>query len=1025
MPVANVNDPVEVLDRLDDILREESEYKRESCIRALFTEVFDWRRAEGTLPVSGDNPPLDGRIIAGREGVSAVYLHMDNADRVTAAAVSAAARSLGNALADDLLLLFTNRSHDEFHVTHPDPTDFHPRLRRLVVRRREHSRMVARQLAQMWHDYERGGESIHDALAKAFSAEHLTERFHTKYKRIFSATKKLIQGFEEERELDMFTQTLLNRLVFTHFISRIGWLTYDGGGDYLNALWGDHRSRALRPNFYVARLEPLFFADLNDTQPADLNDSDSAFHATIRNMPFLNCGMLEENELDRREGVHVPDEAIEPVITELLGHFDFTITESTSDDTEVAVDPELLGMVFEELVNERNDLSGYYTPRPVVSFMCREALKGFLFGERTGLSAQLIMELVDERNVRNISVEDARLIAQALEGVTVVDPACGSGAYLLGMMRELVELRTALFDAGAESKSAYDLKRDILRSNLHGADLDEFAVNLAKFRLWLSLVIEDEGDEPEPLPNLDFKIICGDSLHSQNPQENNAFLAHLVRLSGIADLKARYMEASTKADRDRLRVELTEARADIISALGGTALSNRAIDWLAEFSEVMSEGGFDIVISSPPHLKHQRIGNKAELVSLYRDTVTARSDLYCYFYARGLQLLRDGGMHVFSCSGGWLDTDYGAKLQEHLLRTASVEAIYESAVERQLSTAQTKSLISVIRKGVNDYGRRTRFIYLMAEFERAVSEANLRRERTLSRADLMESDLGTDGRERCRYAGNKWGANYLRAPDIYHYTISQYGSRLVRLGDLADVRSGIVTGANHFFLLTEETIKMWNVESAYLRPAMTSPLESHSIAIDPSHLPNWLFMCHSDISDMAGTGALDYIQWGECRGYHQRPSAKSRPRWYDLGMKEEVHLAMGKLADKVARSYFSPSGLLFTDNFHIMSVRDKGSAISLCAALNSTLFQLVFFTEARAHATEGVRSIQTRDAAELLVVDPSLLGGLDAAMFDPSDWDVLNPSAERRKLDAIIFDVLGITRGERDAVREGVSEITL
>lgn len=248
---------------------------------------------------------------------------------------------------------------------------------------------------------------------------------------------------------------------------------------------------------------------------------------------------------------------------------------------------------------------------------------------------------------------------------------------------------------------------------------------------------------------------------------------------------------------------------------------------------------------------------------------------------------------------------------------------------------------------------------------------------------------------------------------------------MVRLGDLADVRTGITTGANRFFLLTEETVNRWNVEPAYLRPVMTSPLESQSIVIDTNFLPNRLFLCHAGIDDLAGTGALDYIRWGEDQGYHRRASFETRSRWYDLGRKEEAHLAMGKLADKVARSYFSPPGLLFTDNFQILTVRGNVSAVSICAALNSTLFQLMFFTEARANYTEGVRSIQTRGAAELLVVDPALLGKLDAAILDSSDWDVLNPSAERRELDALVFDVLGVTIGERDAVCEGVSEIVL
>ena len=570
----------------------------------------------------------------------------------------------------------------------------------------------------------------------------MTERFYSEYKRIYATVKSRIVGFVDESELELFSQTLLNRLMFVHFVSRKGWLTYDGSTDYLDAMWSDHRSQALRFNFYATHLKPLFFSGMNDSQSTGLNRNDPTFHAAIEDVPYLNGGLFDANELDRRVGVHVPDEAIEPVITELFGRFDFTITESTLHDAEVAVDPELLGMVFEELVNEWHDLSDCHTPRPVVSFMSREALKGFLSGMQTGLSDQAIAELVDERSTRNISVDDARVVARALERVTVVDPACGSGAYLLGMMRELVGLRTALFDAGADSQPLYDLKLQIIRNNLHGADLDEFAVNLTKFRLWLSLVIEDEGDSPRPLPNLDFKIACGDSLLSGDPQENSHYLAHLTRNSGIADLKAKFVEAWSRADKDRLRLEITNSQANIRSALGGITLSDKAIDWQTEFAEVMGDGGFDIVISSPPHLRHQDIENKPDLVSLYGDAVTARSDLYCYFYARALQLLRDGGMHVFACSSGWLDTDYGAKLQGHLLKTTSIEAIYESAVERQLSTAPTKTLISVIRKGVNDYGHRTRFIYLMAEFERAVSDANLRRERTLNRDQLMESGLG-------------------------------------------------------------------------------------------------------------------------------------------------------------------------------------------------------------------------------------------------------------------------------------------
>ena len=568
MPIANVNDAIEVLKGLDDILCEESADKRVCDIRALFTEVLDWRRAEGTVPMRDvhEDLPADVRLIANRDGISAVYLPLENAESVTAAAVRDAARSLDNTMSDDLLLLFTNRNHDEFHIIHPDLTYSPPRLRRMVTRRGEHNRAMARQIANMWYDYERGDESVHDAIVRGFSVDSLTERFYTEYKRAFAAVKGRITGFGDESELDLFTQMLFNRLMFVHFISRKGWLTYEGSTDYLSALWSDHWSQALQPNFYCSLLKPLFFAEPNDIQPVDLNDNDPALCATIGDVPFLNGGLFDENELDWLDGVHVPNEAIEPVITELLGRFEFTVADYAPDDAELAVDPEMLGMVFEKLVNDRHYRNGYYTPRPVVSFMCREALKGFLSGTSTSLSEEEIAELVDERNARNLSVADARAVARALEHVKVVDPACGSGAYLLGMMRELAGLRAALIDVGADARSAYDLKLEFIKNNLHGADLDEYAVNLAKLRLWLSLVFEDEDARPDPLPNLDFKIVRGDSLLSQNPQENGHYLAHLARVSGITELKVKFLASRARADRDILRAEITEAQENIRSA---------------------------------------------------------------------------------------------------------------------------------------------------------------------------------------------------------------------------------------------------------------------------------------------------------------------------------------------------------------------------------------------------------------------------------------------------------------------------
>ena len=161
----------------------------------------------------------------------------------------------------------------------------------------------------------------------------------------------------------------------------------------------------------MARLHPLFFSGLNNPHSRDLTEG---LTTLIGDVPFLNGGLFEETELDRRVGITVPDAAIAQVLTGLFDRFNFTVMESTPFDIEVAVDPEMLGKVFEELVTGRHDSGAYYTPRPVVSFMCREALKGYLEGQETSLSPEAIAQFVDRHDTEDIQVAQARRIAEAL-----------------------------------------------------------------------------------------------------------------------------------------------------------------------------------------------------------------------------------------------------------------------------------------------------------------------------------------------------------------------------------------------------------------------------------------------------------------------------------------------------------------------------------------------------------------------------------------------------------------------------------
>jgi SAM-dependent methyltransferase len=197
----------------------------------------------------------------------------------------------------------------------------------------------------------------------------------------------------------------------------------------------------------------------------------------------------------------------------------------------------MLGKVFEELVTGRHETGSYYTPRPIVSFMCREALKGYLKTRVSGLSDDAVARYVDQHDVSAITREAAVRILDALETITIVDPACGSGAYLLGMMQELLELENLLYNPSliARAEDTYKSKLRIIEKNVYGVDIDQFAVNTAMLRLWLSLIVDYEGEgDPLPLPNLDFKISCGDSLVGPNPQEiiSDMFRAKCNEMAG-------------------------------------------------------------------------------------------------------------------------------------------------------------------------------------------------------------------------------------------------------------------------------------------------------------------------------------------------------------------------------------------------------------------------------------------------------------------------------------------------------------
>ena len=692
MPILNRDDAVEVESRIVGIF-EASPGGRAEAVRGLFVEVLDFDRAFGQVDLgaaaSSAGLPASVERVASSGGVHVVFLSLETApsDRVRKAELATAAKVVTDQLGGDLLLVVANASFSQLHLVYPSFEGVRPVLRRMVVERDLPRRTAVQQVSNIyWKSRDTG--SIQRALDEAFDVEPVTREFFREYKRVFEAATTWIADFDNDTENEnkrRFVQTLFNRLMFVYFLSRKGWLTFKGDKDYLNALWRDYQAtEGEHKNFYVDRLRLLFFEGLNNPRSQDTTSEPEA-DRLIGHVPFLNGGLFEKTKLDDQVELSssetvtvVPDEAIKPILSDLFDHFNFTVMESTPFDVEIAVDPEMLGKVFEELVTGRHDSGAYYTPRPVVAFMCREALKGYLEGQDTDVPPEAIAQFVDQRVTSGISsVASARKVAAALEEVTVVDPACGSGAYLLGMMQELVELQTALFNVGVDQKGLYELKLHIIERNLYGVDIDDFAVNIAMLRLWLSLAIEFEGDKPPPLPNLDFKVLCGDSLLGPDPSSGvmvqGALGYDADRVRELGELKAAYMRASEGTEKSRVRRKIQEVKADIGDALGAVGTQENAVDWRIEFAEVFAHRrGFDIVIANPPYVESRSSSISEGAKDAYGRrfvldwgvSLPKGSDVFIYFFARASQLLTFSGKAAFITQNGWLSSNYGKAFQD-------------------------------------------------------------------------------------------------------------------------------------------------------------------------------------------------------------------------------------------------------------------------------------------------------------------------------------------------------------------------
>lgn len=484
-------------------------------------------------------------------------------------------------------------------------------------------------------------------IVSAFDVEALSKAFFDGYKRHYERFVEYITGKRfvkeggkfvektshaphkvyypvfgnDDKTVRDYTKLLLARIVFLHFLQKKGWLGVPDGGR-----WGDgdeqfmlhlyeKASEKQKDDFLGSVLEPLFFDALNGDRSVKKDLFDTKVLGVVR-VPYLNGGLFSQEQLDRAN-VKYPKELFEDFL-EFLYQYNFTIDENDPNEAQVGIDPEMLGKIFENLLEDNKDKGAFYTPKEIVQYMCQESLVAYLV-TRTDLDEELLRSFVKvpDMYVDKFNEDQKYSILDAVLSVKICDPAIGSGAFPIGLLNELVRCKEAIY---GDERGRADIKKEIIRDNIYGVDIEKGAVDIARLRFWLSLIVDEE--EPLPLPNLDYKIMQGNSLLEWY---DGVDLSHLTDTAEYGDmfgggraedlkrdlskLLKQYFDESDHKKKNSLKVRITDTIKEILEIAAvaipediDVAENSQFFLWHTWFNEVFAEGGFDICLGNPPYI---------------------------------------------------------------------------------------------------------------------------------------------------------------------------------------------------------------------------------------------------------------------------------------------------------------------------------------------------------------------------------------------------------------------------------------
>lgn len=531
-------------------------------------------------------------------------------------------------------------------------------------------------------------EDIHDAFSVEALSDEFFKAYHDHYDIIVAALAR--QGKTGAIYHD-YVKKMMGRIVFLHFLQKKGWL--NGNPTFLRDLFffSPHKD-----DFLDQVLEPLFFGIFNTEkgQREKLYASehwDKNLLKEWESMPYLNGGLFERDEIDKM-AIKLPASLFDNLFS-FLASYNFTVDENDPDDAEIGVDPEMLGKIFESLLEDNKAKGAFYTPKEIVRYMCKESLIAHLVSKLPDLSDKVIRTFVETHEMQP-ELETCRdILESVLRDVKICDPAIGSGAFPMGLLNELWRCREAL----GTGLSRLQLKKEIIENNIYGVDIERGAIDIARLRFWLSIVVD--SDKPEALPNFDYKFMQGNSLIESyggfdlsriagktvgRPSTSTQYVIGLdsdLSQKNLQRLLREYFSVTDHLKKATMRQAINdEVKRLILNSAGGTpsfisklndldpSANQEFFLWHTWFKDIFDKGGFDIVIGNPPYVVVEANGK-------YRNYETESSlDLYAYFYERAVKLLKSNGIISFITSSLFVKGLKYTSLRSFLENNVSVVA---------------------------------------------------------------------------------------------------------------------------------------------------------------------------------------------------------------------------------------------------------------------------------------------------------------------------------------------------------------